>query len=89
MTPARFGFVLCSLVAGCADGDPRSGARESLASPPADEVVVEGSLAIEEPTVLFRCEQGRLGAYVVTGAVEAEPAEAQMVRIELDSAPDC
>lgn len=50
---------------------------------------MEGSLAIEEPTVLFRCEEGKLGAYVVSGAAEGESAEAQMVRIDLDSAPDC
>jgi hypothetical protein len=87
--PTRFGFVLFSLVAGCADGGLRSGAQESLASPPADEVIVEGSLAIEEPTVLFRCEEGKLGAYVVTGDSEGEPAEVQMVRIDLDSVPDC
>jgi hypothetical protein len=43
----------------------------------------------DQPTVLFRCEEGRVGAYIVTSPPNTEPTQDQMVRISLDSAPDC
>lgn len=83
------GFCLF-MVTGCSDGDIRSGIQRPVASASADiEVGAEVNLASEQPTVMLRCEEGRIGAYVVTGEFEGEPAEDQMVRISLDSAPDC
>ena len=44
----------------------------------------------EQPAVLFRCEEGRLGAYLVPGAAADETfGGSQMVPITLDSAPSC
>ena len=43
----------------------------------------------EQPTVMFRCEGSKVGAYVVTGSLDTLPSEDQMVRIDLESAPDC
>lgn len=43
-----------------------------------------------EPAVLFRCEEGRLGAYVVPGAPgDGGLVKEHMVPISLDSAPSC
>lgn len=54
---------------------------------PATEPDGEG----EQPAVLFRCEGGRLGAYLVTAASGGDGGlfEEQMVPISLDSAPSC
>lgn len=44
----------------------------------------------EQPSVMFRCDEGRLGAYLVTTiAGDNETSEEQMVPITLDSAPGC
>jgi hypothetical protein len=44
----------------------------------------------EQPAVMFRCEGGRLGAYLVTTAAGDQGLfEEQMVPISLDSAPGC
>jgi len=46
--------------------------------------------ASQQPAVVFRCEEGRLGAYVVTTVSgEGGLLEEQMVPISLDSAPGC
>lgn len=42
-----------------------------------------------QPTVLFRCEGGRVGAYIVPGSLDTLPWEDQLVPITLDSAPEC
>ncbi len=43
-----------------------------------------------QPAVVFHCEDGRLGAYLVPGGSgEAELGGEQMVPIILDSAPSC
>jgi hypothetical protein len=42
-----------------------------------------------QPTVLFRCEAGRVGAYIVPGSLDTLPWEDQLVPIALDSAPEC
>ncbi len=55
----------------------------------APAVQVEAAAGGEEQTVLFRCEEGRVAAYVVTGPIDSLPSPEQMVRISLDSAPDC
>ena len=51
----------------------------------AADSAAEGS----QPTVLFRCEGGRVGAYIVPGSVDTLPWEDQLVPITLDSAPEC
>lgn len=85
----RLGFCLFMLV-GCSNGDVRSEEQGDMVSATADaEVNAEADLTGEQPTVLFRCEEGRVGAYVVTGEFEDQPAQDQMVRINLDSAPRC
>lgn len=89
MQRIRLGFCLFMLV-GCSNGDVRSEGQGAVASATVDaEVGVEADLTDEQPTVLFRCEEGRVGAYVVTGGFEEQPVEDQMVRINLDSAPRC
>jgi hypothetical protein len=87
----RIGLGVCVfIVVGCSGGDLRSGAQGPVASATADD---EGGAEVEaggeQPTVLFRCEEGTIGAYVVTGEFDDQPAEDQMVRISLDSAPRC
>ncbi len=42
-----------------------------------------------QPTVLFRCEGGRVGAYIVPGSLDTLPLEDQLVPISLDSALEC
>jgi hypothetical protein len=81
------------LVAGCSH--PPIGSREALA----DTVHIERATGFvqpdttdpvdEQPTVMFRCEGGKVGAYIVTGSLDTLPSDDQMVRIDLDSPPDC
>jgi len=60
-----------------------------------DGAVRSRSLAVaseEEPTLVLRCEGGRVNAYLVVGpAGEAEsgPIEDGAVRVDLDSAMSC
>jgi hypothetical protein len=44
-----------------------------------------------EPMVVFRCESGRVGAYLVAGPPphDADVLPEDAVRIDLDSAPAC
>ena len=82
------------VLAGCAT--PAAQARPALADTlnvemasglaPVDSIDVEAG---NQPTVMFRCEGSKVGAYVVTGSLDTLPSEGQMVRIDLDSAPDC
>jgi hypothetical protein len=69
-------FFLLSL--GCSDGAVRSGS-----------LTVGGE---EEPTLVLRCEEGRVNAYLVVGP-PGEGGASQMedgaVRVDLDSAPPC
>lgn len=85
------GLGVCVLMlVGCSNEEVRSGAQELVASATADDLVgAQGEPAGAQPTVLFRCENGRIGAYVVTGDFEDQPTEDQMVPISLDSAPGC
>ncbi len=53
--------------------------------PIAADSAAEGS----QPTVLFRCEGGRVGAYIVPGSLDTLPLEDQLVPISLDSALEC
>jgi hypothetical protein len=46
----------------------------------------------EQPRLVFRCEEGRLGAYLVVGTlaeVESGQIGDQAVVVRLDSAPSC
>jgi hypothetical protein len=50
----------------------------------------EGDLREDgHPTVLFRCDAGKVGAYIVPGTFDSLPSEDQLVPITLDSAPAC
>ena len=42
-----------------------------------------------QPTVLFRCEAGKVEAYIVPGTFDSLSSEHQLVPITLDSAPAC
>ena len=98
----RRGVLLSVLaVLGCSAPEARSGSESGRASPDtaaaglqADSLSVlppaEAESAGEQPGVVFRCEEGRLGAYLVTTAAGAGGVyEDQMVPIRLDSAPGC
>ena len=50
-----------------------------------EDTAAEGN----QPTVLFRCEGGRVGAYIVPGSFDTLVSEDQLVPISLDSAPEC
>ena len=90
----RFRWLLCvALLLGCSDAKIRSSSAEDRLpvgtatgslDPASDSSVEDG-----QPTVMFRCEDGRIGAYIVTSPPDTEPSQDQMVRISLDSAPDC
>jgi hypothetical protein len=43
----------------------------------------------EQPTVLFRCEDGIIGAYIVSDWADSVPSGEHMVPIALDSALGC
>ena len=90
----RYRWPLClAPLLGCSDAEIRPtsaghGLPVGMATgslKPASDSIAEG----EQPTVMFRCEEGRLGAYIVSSAPDTEPSQDQMVRISLDSAPDC
>ena len=90
----RYRWPLClALLLGCSDAEIRStsagdqlpvGMATGSLRPAADSSVVG-----EQPTVMFRCEEGKVGAYIVTSPLDTEPTQDQMVRISLDSVPDC
>ena len=90
-----------SVLLGCSGPDARSDA-ESWPAPPVmsgatteDDTIPafpapEADSVGEQPAVVFQCEEGRLGAYVVTTVSgEGGQREEQMVPISLDSAPGC
>jgi hypothetical protein len=92
------GLVLCLA---CSDGSERSGSLPESAdflpmsgdSEPASSLaIVLDSLGGEQPRLIFRCEGGRVSAYVmVRTAAEAdpEPNDPGVVPVRLDSAPAC
>ena len=70
----------------CSGRDARS--SSSLAHGEGDSL----GLTVEtEPMVMFRCESGRVGAYLVAGPApdDSDVLPEDAVRIDLDSAPDC
>ncbi len=60
-----------------------------------DGAVQTGSPAVageEEPTLVIRCEEGRVNAYLVVGPAgeaESDGMENGVVRVDLDSAMSC
>lgn len=90
---SRWSIFCLFAVAGCSHPEIR-------AESPGDSVQVglatgsltlgeEGDVGGQQPEVMFRCEEGKVGAYVVTGSLDSLIFDEQMVRIALDSAPDC
>ena len=77
-------------VMGCSSPASRAAGQEAVdteaSSPPA---LAEPAAAGNHPTVLFRCEGGRVGAYLVPGSVDTLPSDDELVPISLDSAPEC
>jgi hypothetical protein len=93
-------FLLAA--AACSDGSVRSGSLPESAdflpmaadrAEAASTLVLEGdTLGGEQPRLVLRCEEGRLGAYLVVGtAAEAESGQIDdhAVVVRLDSAPSC
>jgi hypothetical protein len=96
---------LLSLLAGtaCTDGAVRSAVvaeqadflptisdttSDTLSTGSGDDTLGNG----EEPRLFLRCEEGRVGAYLVVGApaeVESGRADDRAVPVRLDSAPPC
>jgi hypothetical protein len=89
----RYSLPLClALVLACSGAEIRStsaGERLPDATTTGSLTAPDSSVENEQPTVMFRCEQGSVGAYIVTSPSGAEPTQDQMVRISLDSALDC
>lgn len=97
----RRGLLLSfSVLLGCSGSEPRSDAQSRPVLPMVSGAAVEDSLSAlaatvgdaedEQPAVVFRCEEGRLGAYLVTTAAgDRGLFDEQMVPVSLDSAPGC
>ena len=97
----RRGLLLSfSVLLGCSGAEPRSDAESQPALPVVSGAAVDDTLSAlpatvgdaegEQPAVVFRCEEGRLGAYLVTTvAGDRGLFEERMVPISLDSAPGC
>lgn len=89
----------------CSDGGVRSGSLPEAAdflpmttdsAEPASSLVIDGdTLGLgddEQPRLVLRCEEGRLGAYLVVGTpaeVESGQIDDHAVVVRLDSAPSC
>ncbi len=81
----RWAVLGLTLMIGCSETKPGSEGSSRTIEVGAANAGTEG----EEPTVMFRCEEGRVAAYVVTGPLDGVISAEQMVRINLDSAPGC
>ena len=86
----------------CSDGSQRSGTLPETAdflpmvADSADSglsLAGEGdTVGAEQPRLILRCENGRLGAYIVLGPPSEtgmDPIDSRAVAVELDSAPAC
>jgi hypothetical protein len=81
----RMWMVGCFLLPlACSDGDVRSAALP-------DDTDSLGLADETQPMVMFRCESGRLGAYLVAGSAadDSDFLPDDAVRVDLDSAPPC
>jgi hypothetical protein len=80
-----WGLLLC---AACTNKGVGSGSLQADFLP-----AVGDSVAPEEqPQLVFRCENGRLGAYLVVGTpaeVDSDKLDPRAVAVKLDSAPTC
>jgi hypothetical protein len=82
------GLTVC---VGCSDGNVRSGSlpesadflpmATDSAEPASSLAVALDTVSGEQPRLILRCEEGRVGAYLVL--------DAQAVAVSLDSAPSC
>jgi hypothetical protein len=77
----------------CSDGRVHSGSLPEAADflPMAGDSG-EDTLTGQQPRLILRCENGRLGAYIVLGPpgeAEPDPIDAHAVAVDLDSAPAC
>jgi hypothetical protein len=90
-----FRICLLSLLActACTDGPVRSG---TLAEPadflPTISDTTSEALSAEQPRLVLRCEEGRVGAYIIVGTVaevESGRVDDRAVPVRLDSAPSC
>jgi hypothetical protein len=77
----------------CSDGGVRSG---TLAEPadflPTISDTTSEALSAEQPRLVLRCEEGRVGAYLIVGTaaeVESGRGDDRAVPVRLDSAPPC
>lgn len=94
-------FLFCSALLGCSGPAARPDAESWPASPVASATLDSDTIPVlpatasdeeeQQPAVLFRCEEGRLGAYLMPagGGDGSGVEEEQMVPIILDSAPSC
>jgi hypothetical protein len=87
-------LLVLSTCLACSDHSARSGALPQQADflPSITKAAPETLAASEEPRLLLRCEQGRMGAYLVVGTdIDSEPGQPQLnaVAVALDSAPPC
>lgn len=90
------GWILWGLAVclACSDGRVPSGSLPEAADflPMAGDSGVQDTMGSEQPRLILRCEDGRLGAYIVLGPpgeAEADPIDPRAVAVELDSAPAC
>ena len=90
-----FRIWLLSLLActACTDGPVRSG---TVAEPadflPTISDTTSEALSTEQPRLVLRCEEGRVGAYLIVGTVaevESGRLDDRAVPVRLDSAPSC
>ena len=90
-----FRICLLSLLActACTDGPVRSG---TVAEPadflPTISDTTSEALSTEQPRLVLRCEEGRVGAYIIVGTVaevESGRVDDRAVPVRLDSAPSC
>jgi hypothetical protein len=80
-----------AVCAGCSDGTVRSGSlpesadflpmAADSAEPASSPAVALDTLGGEHPRLILRCEEGRVGAYLLL--------DARAVAVRLDSAPAC
>jgi hypothetical protein len=77
----------------CTDGAIRSGtAAEPADFLPTISDTTSEALSTEQPRLVLRCEEGRVGAYIIVGTVaevESGRVDDRAVPVRLDSAPSC
>jgi hypothetical protein len=86
-------LLACTACTACTDGPVRSG---TVAEPadflPTISDTTSEALSTEQPRLVLRCEEGRVGAYIIVGTVaevESGRVDDRAVPVRLDSAPSC